>query len=197
MQLPFRTTLIRRDNGVTERAEIVTLSREDAKTKVDRDWWTVSPMTGRRAEDEKDHHWEWRELVSVHQNLPSSFAVCLRTPDGEIQGAMLGHLKGLSVLSPGERCVYVDRLATAPRNRSTLVESPLFRRCGTELLVYSVARSLSVGFGGRVLLTPIDREDFYTEFGFEMTPSAGSDGTMYELSGEVAVNILRSRGLIA
>ena len=52
------------------------------------------------------------------------------TDDGNIQGAALYYLNGMSYLEPDAGSVFADRLATAPRNRDWLVAEPACRGVG-------------------------------------------------------------------
>jgi hypothetical protein len=196
MEVPSLVRLTRCSSGQEEMAQIETLSRETAKNLIDAIWWTKLGPTIREPANEPDRHWDWRALVSVFQNKPYFRAVCVKTADGEIQAAMLFCVDALSALEDGDRALFVDRLATAPRNRDGLVTNPVFRGAGNGLLTYAVAVSYSLGFSGRVNLFPIAHEDFYLNRGFLRTETVENDERLYELPASAALQLLKERGLI-
>ncbi len=196
MDLPTTIELTRCDSEREELASVKTLDRETAKTLIDAGWWTPSVVVVRDPKQEPDRDWDWRAIVSKHQNRPDFGAKCVISQDGLVQAAVLFRVDALSALEKGERAVFVDRLATAPRNRDGLARNPVFRGGGTGLLVYVVALSYSLGFSGRVNLIPIANEEFYTEKGFRPTNIATDDGTLFELPATTAIQLLKERGLI-
>lgn len=196
MEVPSRVRLTRCSSGQEEIAQIETLSREAAKNLIDATWWGDLGPTLRQPANEPDRKWEWRALVSVYRNKPYFRAVCVKTTDGEIQAAMLFCVDALSALDDGERAIFVDRLATAPRNRDGLVANPLFRGAGIGLLTYAVAASYSLGFSGRVNLFPIAHEGFYLNRGFLRTETVQDDEGLYELPASAALQLLQERGLV-
>lgn len=196
MELPDIVMLTRCDTGAKESARIQLLDRETAKTKIDRDWWRNMPPTLQDLEDEPDHHWEWRMMVSRSQNKPYFQSKCVKTQDSNVQAAILFRVDTLSVLEPGNGAVFVDRLATAPQNRDKLVKFPVFRGGGTGLLLYAVAQSYFLGFEGRVNLFPVANEHFYTQLGFQPTKVTVSEDVLFELPVARALDLLQAKGLI-
>lgn len=196
MPLPTLVELTFCASGEKEPARIETLDREAAKTHIDIDWWNDLTSTLRDPADEPDRHWKWRVILSAVQNKPFFHAKCVKTINNAIQAAMLFRVDQMSVLSKGMRAVFVDRLATAPRNRENLVETPIFRGGGTGLLVYAIAQSYFLGFEGRVSLFPVANEDFYSKMGFIPTDELVGDDRLFELPAERALDSLRTRGLI-
>jgi hypothetical protein len=72
-----------------------------------------------------------------------------------------------SALVEGEGAVFIDRLATAPWNRPNLTNSPVFRGGGTGLIIYAIALSYSLAFRGRVNLSAVANDGFYSQLGFQ------------------------------
>lgn len=127
MEAPASVELTRCDTGKTEIARIVTLDRETAKSRIDQAWWKelVSPL--RDPTNEPDWDWEWRLLVSKRQNKWYFQSKCIVSQNGGVQAAIQFRVDAISAAKPDEQAVFVDRLATAPRNREGLTESPLYR----------------------------------------------------------------------
>jgi hypothetical protein len=196
MIVPDQVRLTQCSTGREELARIVRLTREDAKTLIDGSWWTDLGPTRASLTDQPDRHWDWRQLVSVNQNRPYTQAYCIKTADGAVQGALLLRVDVWSALESGERAVFVDRLATAPRNRDELVTDPAFRGVGTGLLTYAIALSYSLGFSGRVNLFPVANEQFYGDLGFAATAMTSEGETLFELPATNALSILHDRGLL-
>jgi hypothetical protein len=196
MDVPVIVELTRCDSGAKEQARIETIAREAAKSQIDGAWWNDLPATLRTPVDEPDRHWEWRVIVSKFQNKPYYRAKCVVSNDNLIQAAMLFRVDALSALATGQRAVFVDRLATAPRNRDKLVRAPVFRGGGTGLLVYAVAQSYSPGFKGRVNLFPVANVHFYTGLGFQPTNVTQGDDVLFELPAASAIALLKTKGLI-
>lgn len=196
MQAPTSVELTRCDTGKTETARIVTLDRETAKNRIDHAWWKelVSPL--RNPTHEPDRDWEWRLLVSKRQNKWYFQSKCIVSQDGKVQAAIQFRVDASSAENPPEKAVFVDRLATAPRNRDGLTEHPVYRGGGEGLLLYAVAVSYSLGFGGRVNLFPIANQDFYVKRGFQLTQVTSGEDVLFELPAVSATAWLRKRGLI-
>ena len=180
------------------------LDRESAKYLSmhwrDENWWAgiVEPKT--TVEGEPDYHWDWVTVISRQVlNKPSGRSVCLRSPDELIQGAMVYRIGAESALNPGKKVVYVDRLATAPRNRSNLVWTPRFSRGGECLLPYAMVESLSYGLGGGLTVYPIANLSFYERQGLLRTEeyNEGYEAFLYELPVEAAQETLRTLGVIS
>lgn len=196
MDVPSIVELTRCDSGAKEQAQIETLTRESAKSQIDAVWWRGLGTTLRDPDDEPDRQWQWRVILSKFQSKPAYRAKCVRSSGGDIEAAMLFRVDVSSALSKGQRALFVDRLATAPRNRDGLVESPGFRGAGTGLLIFAIAQSYSLGFGGRVNLYPIANVLFYEGRGFQATNVTKGEEMLYELPAEAAMQVLVARGLI-
>ncbi len=101
-----------------------------------------------------------------------------------------------SVLVPGEKAVFIDRVATAPWNRDKLAKMPRFRGVGTGFVLYSIVLSYSQGFGGRVNLQAVASEEFHAKQGFEPTTIQQDGEIVWEISAETAQLKLIERGII-
>lgn len=123
-------------------------------------------------------------------------AKCVKTDDGGIQSALLFRVDAMSAISPREPAIFIDRLATAPQNRDNLVSAPVLRGSGTGMLIYTIALSYSLGFGGIVNLFPIANEQFYIRLGFEPTGVTEGVDALFELPATAANALLVERGLI-
>jgi len=196
MPLPTHIELTQCSTGTKELGLIETLNREVAKQEIDAVWWSNLEGVLRDPKDEPDHHWKWRDIVSTYQNKPYFQSKCVRSRDGRVQAAVVFQVDARSALKQGERAVFVDRLATAPRNRAGLVGTPDFRGGGTGLLLYAIALSYSLGFSGRVNLIPVANEHFYRERDFLRTDAVIGDDVVFEISATEALNLLKQRGLI-
>lgn len=163
-------------------------------------WWAEIIAPKVPISGEPDHHWDWAAVISTQVlNKPNCRSVCIKTPDGTIQGAMVYRIGAKSGLNPEKRVVYVDRLATAPRNRSNLVDSPRFSRVGECLLRYAMVESLAYGLGGGLTVYPIANIRFYERQGLVRTEEYNKDYDtfMYELPVEAAQETLRTLGVIS
>ncbi len=196
MDLPTRMRLEACASGETEIARIDNLGREDAKKLIDARWWRHDFKIRTSLDDEPDSHWKWREIISYYQNDPKWTARCVKTEDGSIQGALLLRKKVKSVLVPGEKAVFIDRVATAPWNRDKLAKMPRFRGVGTGFVLYSIVLSYSQGFGGRVNLQAVASEEFHAKQGFEPTTIQQDGEIVWEISAETAQLKLIERGII-
>jgi hypothetical protein len=71
-----------------------------------------------------------------------------------------------SRITPGERLVYVDGIASAPWNRKAIQRPQKFKGVGTALLEFARNRSLELGYEGRVGLHCLPgAEGFYDRQG--------------------------------
>ena len=109
---------------------------------------------------------------------------------------MLFRVDALSAIESGKPAVFVDRLATAPRNREEVTMEPRFRGAGTGLLLFAIAQSYSLGYSGRVNLIPVSHTDFYVRKGFIPTGVGENDDVVFEVPVNEALRQLIQRGLI-
>jgi hypothetical protein len=196
MNSKFFAKLINCVNGEIELAPVIQLRREIANTQIDRVWWTEIDRPLRPVEQEPDRHWDWRELVSRQLNKPTFDAIAIQTADRAVQGAMIYRIDAKSALADGQYSVFVDRLASAPRNRASLVADPRFREVGKGLLSYAIATSYAIGFSGRVNLFAVANVEFYVKLGFQETAIGNGQERLYELPALAALDLLKQRGLI-
>ena len=190
--------------GVLVSGVFENLDRESAKYLSthwrEDNWWAGIFEPKSPIADEPDYHWNWVDVISRQVlNKPTARSVCLKSPDGAIQGAMVYRIGARSALNPGKKVVYVDRLATAPRNRSNLVPTPRFSRVGECLLRYAMVDSISYGLGGGLTVFPIANIPFYERQGFLRTEEYNKDyaAFLYELPVEAAQETLKMLGVIS
>jgi hypothetical protein len=174
-------------------AQLVELTTKLAKLKVDAAWWSNLGISGSRRRQEGDHGWNWANRIGQFHNHLLVECAAVQTPDGDVQAAIIYRLDGRSVLLPEAGAVYVDRLATAPRNRPKLVPAPLYRGAGTNLLRWAAYHSYQLGFGGRLVLASLpnpDTIDFYRALGFQETETEVHGMVVYELEPELAQRLI-------
>ncbi len=178
-------------------AQVVRLTRSLAKTKIDGTWWKI-PLSS-NIKEEEDHHWVWRKSVGQHRNNLKWEAVAVQSSGGDVEGAILYRIDAKSQIAEGEGAVFVDLLATAPRNRPWVVSSPDYRGVGAVLLLVAVRQSYLLGLGGRVWLNSLPSErtrKFYRKQGFQVI-FENDDGTIgYELPSNRAEQWLKNEGYL-
>jgi GNAT superfamily N-acetyltransferase len=196
--LPDNIAILNVQRNSLVRAKLVPLTRELAATEIDGAWWKI-PVSKKLRESEGDHHWVWRKLVGLYRNRLAWDIVAVQSASGAVEGAMLYRIDARSQIQTGEGAVYVDRLATAPRNRPWLGDPPKYRGIGKVLLLAAVRHSYLLGLGGRVWLTSLPTEKtrrFYENRGFQVI-FENEDGTIdYELPAEVSRQWLKSEGYL-
>lgn len=185
-----------------ELCEFDELDRESAKSLSAHwqkpNWWDETDAVERQ--NQPDYTWNWASFVSNRVlNRPSGKAVCVRSDDGIIQGAMIYELGVKSWLNPIEKTVFVELVATSPANRDILVREPRYRKAGLSLLRYAMIHSVEVGLRGRLSLFPIANQKFYTSVGFEETAQRSDelDVNLYELSTAAATMHLKQMGVLS
>ena len=198
----FLATLVDAQGG-KQSGSIQPLDREGAKSlsthRGNLSWWDDVPNPLLPIDQEPDFHWNWTDIISKEiQNKPKRRSVCIRTPDGKIQGAMIYWIEAQSVLCPGQRVVYIDRLATAPANREKLIVPPRFQGVGRSLVRYAMIESFNNRCDGRLTAYPIANESFYREQGFQKTDEfhQGEQTFLFEVTAETAQQTLRTLGVI-
>jgi hypothetical protein len=198
----FSATLLDSQGGL-QSGSIQPLDREAAKSLSTHwgtwNWWddVVSPLSS--IDQEPDFHWNWTGVISTEiLNRRGRRSVCVRTPDGKIQGAMIYWIGARSVLCPGQLVVYIDRLATAPANREKLVTQARFQGVGRSLVRYAMIESFNNRCDGRLTAYPIANESFYGEQGFQKTDEfhQGEQTFLFEVTAETAQQTLRTLGVI-
>ncbi len=123
-------------------------------------------------------------------------AVAVQTDDENVQGAILYWLNTTSFIDQGQGAVYVQALATAPRNRPWLVSAPLYRGTGDALLFRAVVHSYLLGLKGIVNLEAFDDPrllKFYERRGFSVV-GREDELPKLELGATEAASWLREGG---
>jgi GNAT superfamily N-acetyltransferase len=191
--LPVAITLTRCDTGESVKAELVELTSKLAKLKIGSKWWTNLDVSRTQRQMEGDHHWDWAAEIGKYRNSLFVESVAVQTDDGELQGAMIYRLDAQSLLSSGVGAVLIDRLATAPRNRGWLVETPLYRGVGKNLVSWAAYHSNTLGFSGRVVLATLPSLrtiGFYESLGFQRAEVEKDDMIILELEPKTAAVLL-------
>ena len=167
--------LIRCRDGATASVVVVPMSPKKAGAMIDSRWWVSRSL--RESIPQPDRSWRWAKLMTDESQTPGMecWAVCL--PKGDIaEGAMMLS-EALSIRRPGEPALYIEYLATAPRNRDGLSPTPRFKGVGCLLLRHAVDRSIETGCGGSLLLSALPSAyDWYIRRGFEDTSEVDSEG---------------------
>jgi hypothetical protein len=127
LELPESISILNVERGARVRAQLVRLDRKLAAQQIDGTWWEIA-VSKRKRSEEGDHHWTWRKLVGVLRLDLAWDSLAIKSAGGNVEGAMTYRIDAKSQLEPGEGVVYVDRLATAPRNRPSHTKSGRLRR---------------------------------------------------------------------
>lgn len=198
--LPCPVELLAMSSGKTISATLVRLTRQLAKLEIDSRWWVLPEVSKSRRAVEIDNGWLWAGKVGELSTDRWHEMAAVQTADGRVQGAIYYRFDTTSFIDEELGAVYVENLATAPRNRQNLVEAPQYRGVGCALLLRAVIHSYELGFEGRVNLQAIDDPDriaFYENRGFQVV---GDEGTgenrlvMMELTPEAAAVWLAKEG---
>lgn len=198
--LPCPVELREVASGRTISATLVRLTRQLAKLGIDSKWWELPDVSKSRRAEEIDNSWQWAKKVGELSTDRWHEMTAVQTADDRVQGAIYYRLDTRSFIDRELGAVYVEAIATAPRNRQNLVETPEYRGVGCALLLRAVIHSYELGFGGRVNLQASDDPDriaFYENRGFQVV---GDEGTgenrlvMMELTPEAAAVWLAKEG---
>lgn len=196
-QLPDRIELIRVADGRPVTATIARLTRDLAQAKIDGNWWKSLGVSTIRRQQEDDHHWRWAKRIGELKNDRWHEAFAVQTDDDNVQGAILYWLNAKSFSEKAQGAVYVEALATAPRNRPWLVTSPEYRGVGETLLLRAVRDSYSLGLKGRVNLVAFDNprtHTFYQNRGLTLVGHDDDGLPRFELAPNAATAWLREEG---
>jgi hypothetical protein len=175
-----------------EAAQIVKLERNLARDRIDKVWWYEPWVTREHRKKARleypDYQWWWRKIVGKYQNKWLVQRLAVVTDDGNVQGAIVFDPDYESYLNPGISTVYVEYLASAPRNRRKLADDPLYRGTGSALLLIAMYYSRKAGLGGRLTLCPLPNVvDWYVErHGFRDTGVSAGRSNFLELPPEGA-----------
>jgi GNAT superfamily N-acetyltransferase len=131
---------------------------------------------------EEDASWDWSAILAEHLTTGGrtfeSFGIVCR---GKLQGAMLLGQGERTSRASGRPIVYVEYIATAPWNRSTIEAQSRFKGAGTELLAAAVEWSRHMQCEGALGLHSKPRAlGFYGRQGFrDLGPDARELGLHY------------------
>lgn len=111
---------------------------------------------------EEDASWDWARILREHRSLrrarPNVYDYAILRCQGRSQALMI-----MEIANHRNRAdkpmVYVEYLAIAPWNRHGIQHPREFAGCGSALIEHSVERSVSLGYGGLVGLTPFQGRD--------------------------------------
>ena len=179
-------------------AEIVDLTPDLARTKIDGKWWQYSDLKlVKSQEDQADKLWPWAEIATVYGKDILSSCVAVLSPEDYLEAAIAYKLGVKSNLEPGKRCLYIGWLAAAPRNRKWLCTPPIYKELGPLLLHRAIRESHLNGLGGRIALESLPTPktvEFYETNGFVKTGVAPSEPSLinYELPLAAAEGWLQS-----
>lgn len=185
-------------DGSSASANLVRLARRLAQERVDGKWWDLPGTSKKVRQQENDYHWKWAKRIGELKNDRLHEAVAVQTDDGDIQGAILYWINGKSYIDEGQGSVSVEALATAPRNRPWLVQSPRFRGVGEVLLLRAVIHSDALGLRGRTNLVAFNDAKtvaFYQNRGFAVVGN-DDDLPIMELAPDAAQSWLRNEGYL-
>lgn len=186
-------------DGQLVEASIVRLSPDHAPKMIDEKWWDLPGISPEDINNEGDSHWKWGWIAGQYSAGSVKECVAILSEDNYIEGALAYQFNTRSALEPSEGTVYVGWLATAPRNRSWLVGSPVYRGIGTRLLYWAVRESYNAGLGGRISLESLPTPStisFYEHKGFVRTDLSqpADDLVEYELPASAAQAWLKEEG---
>lgn len=194
--LPETIQLSATSSNATCIASLVQLTRDLAQIKIDATWWALPGVSKTLRQQENDHTWQWAKRIGELRNNRWHEAVAVTTEDTEVQGAILYQFNATSFVDASKPAVFVEALATAPRNRPWLVGHANYSGIGTGLLFRAVCHSYLQGYEGRVNLMAFDDSRtlaFYEHRGFEVV--GHEEGLpLLELSQETAYTWLRKDG---
>ena len=193
-----KVDIIRAANDEKVNAEIVDLTPNLARTKIEGEWWQypdLKPVKSR--EDQTDKRWPWGDIATVYGKDILSSCVAVLSPEDYLEAAIAYQLGKQSNLEPGKRCLYIGWLAAAPRNRKWLCTPPIYKELGPLLLRRAIRESHLNGLGGRIALESLPTPQtvkFYEINGFVKTGAAPSEPTLinYELPLAAAQSWLQS-----
>jgi hypothetical protein len=109
---------------------------------------------------EEDSHWDW--LRKVQYASAPNFTTFALESEAIAQGLMIVETDlHRSFLEAGKSLVYIDYLATAPWNRSSLQKTPMFKAIGSILFSLAVCLSDDLGFKGRIGLHALPNAELF------------------------------------
>jgi GNAT superfamily N-acetyltransferase len=193
------TSLALYDGSGRHNASIVRLTRDLAQTQIDGKWWALEDVPQSERKYEIDRKWKWAKEVGSHRNQLVWDAVGVICSEDFVEGAMIYRVDAKSLLDVGEGAIYVELIASAPRNRPWLVTAPLYKGVGSALLLWAVSESYRLGLGGRVWLESTQTPStlrFYERRGFVRIEEIDDEVARFEISRKRAEKWLREEGLL-
>lgn len=194
----FPVTLIRNvDRSVIQaalRLELTAMDLVDAEEQ----WAPFRIQAYRRCHEKglplpENNHWDW---MSKADKIESEAAIAIGIQEqSHWEGLLLiTNGKVRSLVSHGEKLLYVDYLQTAPWNDGKYTTEPRHRGVGSRLIQAAVEYSMSSGCNGRIGLHSLpEAESFYRDkFGMEdFGPDLDYDKLVYfELTSEQSYKFL-------
>jgi hypothetical protein len=154
MSLPIR--LIRGTDLQAVEAQLVELSERHIAD------YETSWRNALQEAQAEDKYWDWayKQRQADRRGNYEGYAVEYQS---RTQGMMLIETQQYrSLLSPGNRIVYVVALASAPWNRRQIQRPPELKGIGLALLLFARQRSVEIGYQGRIGLHALPgSERFY------------------------------------
>ncbi|BAU15704.1 hypothetical protein LEP3755_62690 (plasmid) [Leptolyngbya sp. NIES-3755] len=130
-----------------------------------------------RDSDEEDEYWNWVRKQQREALLPGVefYAIeCENVTQGLIAIDILKKRCQID-LQFRHRLVYILALATAPWNRPTILDPPLYKGVGGQFVDFAIARSRDLGYQGRIGLHALPRAlNFYRKLRVNLL-ECGSD----------------------
>jgi hypothetical protein len=140
-------------------ARIVTLTPQLVDMRMAGAWWDDRSLEAPLKANPIDLHWDWNKAeIEFEDRKLRSEKVAVITGEGEnlaVQGAMLVSTDPVpSGLDPGEKCLLVELLFTAPRNRPDLRRDgqPFVIGVGSQLIAWGAWLSREKQLEGRLRL---------------------------------------------
>ena len=129
----------------------------------------------------EDLHWNWQNKIARRRELLGTRGLSLMC-NKELQGLMIVDLtKGAKLPNQrGKPIVYIEYLATAPWNRSQIVEQPVYCGVGRAMVLAAIKLSRSEEFRGRIGLHSLPQSEKFYLSKCGMTP-VGKDPSKEQL----------------
>lgn len=199
MEILKTIQIFRANSNQIVEAEIIRLTVDLARKKIDSLWWNIPNVSKNTLKSEGDHHWVWENIVRHYENDVLSECVAILSPEDYLEGAMIYQFNAKSELEPNKGSIYVGWLASAPHNRNWLVNQTFYKGVGTVLLYWAVRESYETGLEGRISLESLPTPstiEFYKNKGFVRTDlNQPTNGLVkYELPKTAAADWLRKNG---
>ena len=181
-------------------ADCVELSPKLAEDSIAKRWMNDPILKCKAIQGEDDFDWDWPAIVrqSRTQLLREATAIFVPGRDGA-QGAMLLRLRAYSYTAePSKQAVKIEFLATAPWNRTWLVDEQRYAGIGTALILRAAAHSHLLAIDGVVLDAVPQRRtvDFYKRRGFDEIAETSSGIIKMQMSADTARCLLKEKGLL-